>query len=154
MLLTKNWFSVQTAHKKQKSIRKYFPAPFLPLFAKIGDPTATKIHRPWNIFSCPFWAILQNFWLPGNSVPPPAQTATLCTLCTVYTVQYIARTGLQQYSYSSQLQLAGKTKYRQRWVLISDLMHHNCCYSLKSRVHNVNICRYHIFTSFEILRLV
>ncbi len=137
MLLTKNWFSVQTAHKKQKSIRKYFPAPFLPFLPKLGTLQPPKFIGHEIFLAAPFELCCRIFGYLATVFLP--LTATLCTLCTVYTVQYIARTGLQQYSYSSQLQLAGKTKYRQRWVLISDLMHHNCCYSLKSRVHNVNM---------------
>ena len=41
--------------------------PFLPLSARIGGRTATKIPRPKDIFSGTFFiVILQNFWPPGN----------------------------------------------------------------------------------------
>ena len=56
--------------QKLKIVRQYFPAPFLPLLAKIGGRTATNFPRPKDIFSGPFWVILQNFRPPGSSAPP------------------------------------------------------------------------------------
>ena len=54
--------------KKLVLVRKCFSAPLLPLSAKIGDHTATKIPQPTDMCLRPLWVILQNFWPPGNSV--------------------------------------------------------------------------------------
>ena len=54
--------------KKLKIIRKYFPAPTLPLFVKIGGRRATNFPRPKVTYSGPFWVILHKFWTLVNSI--------------------------------------------------------------------------------------
>ena len=54
--------------KKLRRIRKYFPAPTLPLFVKIGGRRATNFPGPKVTFSGPFWVILHKFWTLVNSI--------------------------------------------------------------------------------------
>ena len=59
-----------------------FSGPISATFGKIEGPTATKILQPKNNFSGPFWIILQNFRLPGNSQwRAPLHDYTALSLC-------------------------------------------------------------------------
>ena len=72
---TKHITFVKTDTENLKIVRKWFPAPFLPLLVKIRGCTATNFPLPKDIFRGPFWVILQNFRPPGSSVDNLAKLA-------------------------------------------------------------------------------
>ena len=90
MLLTKNWFSVQTAHKKQKSIRKYFPAPFLPFLPKLGTLQPPKFIGHEIFLAAPFELCCRIFgYLATVFLPlPRRQPCAHCVQCTLYSTSH------------------------------------------------------------------